>query len=74
MACFEHLDKEASDKITGRLWELRSILKGQAALFQQCEGAIELDTEALSGIGQLLKEIAEELTALDDDYVEEKNP
>ena len=62
----EHFSKESINHITTRLWELESVLKGVAVLFQQHGGDGSFGTDELFGIGQLLKGLSLELSGLKD--------
>ena len=62
----EHFSKENINHITTRLWELESILKGVAVLFQQHGGDGSFGTDELFGIGQLLKGLSLEISTLKD--------
>ena len=62
----EHFSRESIHHITTRLWELESILKGLAALFQQHGGDGDFASDELFGIGQILKGLSQELSTLED--------
>ena len=62
----KHFSRKSIHHITNRLWELESILKGLAALFQQHGGDGSFGADELFGIGQILKGLSLELSALED--------
>ena len=68
MAEFEHLTKEKLDMIIDNLWEVESSLNGLAGLFQTREnpGDACIDTDALYGVGNNLKLIADRISVYED--------
>lgn len=66
MTYYQHLDDEKLDQVALRLLELEGSLKGLGVLFQYHGNESAPSPDELSGIGQLLKGLAKEVSILED--------
>ena len=61
-----HLNKEKIDDVCKRLWATSGALNGLGALFEQATRDPCLDGDEFFGLGQLLKNLSQELSKLED--------
>ena len=66
MAKFKHLTHKKLEDVCFQLFQIQSGLKGLGSLFEFQSRGISLDSDELYGIGQLIKQLAHELSVQED--------
>ena len=66
MAKFKHLTKEKFDNVCYRLFEIHSGLDGLGTLFESQSAETCFSTEELFGMGQVIKQLARNLSVQED--------